>query len=89
MVNLVEEVFSSLGSGTNILQPEEVEMANVSRKSLHAAQKIQAGTRIELEDLVLLRPGTGIMWSDRNLLIGRATRRTIGQGEMVLPRDLA
>lgn len=89
MVALIHEVDSVLGTGSFDLQPEEVDMARTSRKSLHVTRAIPAGARVEVDDVVLRRPGTGVMWSDRHMVIGRTAQRTLSPGDMITLQDLA
>lgn len=49
-----------LGSPRKARQAEEQQMAEVSRKSLVLARAMRAGETIAIEDLRLMRPGTGI-----------------------------
>ena len=88
MVDAIRRVSSTLGSGESRLQPEESQMARVSRKSLHFANEIPAGHEIAANDLVLMRPGTGIGWSERGRVIGTSARRDLQSGEMVRLQDL-
>ena len=89
MVDLIQEVSSALGTGGFDLQPEEEDMARTSRKSLHVVRDIAAGERVGPDDLDLRRPGTGVVWSDRHMVIGRTTRHTLSRGDMITPQDLA
>jgi N,N'-diacetyllegionaminate synthase len=49
-----------LGNPRKVCQEEERQMAVVSRKSLTLARDMRAGETISVDDLQLLRPGTGI-----------------------------
>lgn len=60
-----------LGSGEFFRTLLEEKMALTSRKSLHLARPISSGDAIEANDLVLMRPGDGLYWSDRDLVIGK------------------
>mgnify|MGYP001165278332 CR=1 FL=1 len=88
MATLAREVCSALGSGAFELQPEEADMARTSRKSLHASRFLPAGTVIGQEDVVLRRPGTGLMWADRWSVIGHAVTRALSAGEIIHVEDM-
>lgn len=89
MAALVRDVHSAVGTGAFELLPEEQDMTRTSRKSLHVSRNLAAGERVVQDDLVLRRPGTGVMWSDRHMVIGRATRRALNEGDMITTEDLA
>jgi sialic acid synthase SpsE len=57
-----------------VQQPEEREMAAVSRKSLVLARPVHAGESIAASDLRLMRPGTGIPASAIPTIEGRRVR---------------
>ena len=60
LVRNVRRAELMLGSTRKSCQPEEQQMAEVSRKSIVVAKSIQAGEIISLENLSLKRPGNGI-----------------------------
>lgn len=72
-----------LGSSTKEVQPEEMDMRQFSRKSLVAARNIKAGEIITEADLVMKRPGTGLGWNERALLIGSIAARDIESDEVL------
>jgi N,N'-diacetyllegionaminate synthase len=76
--------------GDGIKRPAAAEMGNVaaSRRSLHARREIGAGHVIGLNDLVALRPGTGIAPSSYPALVGRVVRAPLRQGEMLTEKHL-
>ena len=76
-----------LGSESKFVQPEELEMLKVSRKSVVAATKIQAGQKIKAEHLLLMRPGEGIPAKFITSIIGRTTSRDIAKHERISWKD--
>ena len=60
LVQNVRRVELMLGSPRKACQPEERQMAEVSRKSLVLARAMRAGEKLTADDLCLMRPGTGI-----------------------------
>ena len=87
MVEILEQVESSLGTGEFQLQPEELEMSRVSRKSLHLHRAVSAGSVLTEDHLVLRRPGTGLQWSDREIIVGKTSRRNLTVGEILQVSD--
>ena len=78
MVIKIRDIEAALGEGTkNGPRPEEREMADKARRSIHAAVDIKAGEIIRREMLVNKRPGHGIPPHLRDQLIGRAAKRDI------------
>ena len=68
---------SMLGSPRKACQAEEQQMAAVSRKSLVLAKAIQAGETLAIEDLILMRPGTGIPAIFISQIAGRRVRTNL------------
>jgi N,N'-diacetyllegionaminate synthase len=88
LVKAVREVESALGDG--VKRPAASEQANaaVVRRSLHASRPLPAGHVLRAEDLVVLRPGTGLPPSLRDRLVGRKLRVGVERGEMLAERHL-
>lgn len=89
LVRAIRDVERSIGTGVKMRQRSEENTATVARRSIHAARALPAGHRIGRQDLVLLRPGTGIPanWIER--IVGRFTRRYIQSGEAFSEMDLS
>ena len=66
----------------------EREVAKVARRSIAAARPIEAGCEIVAEDIVFLRPGTGIAPADVNLVLGRKLKRPLDRGALIVLTDL-
>ncbi|MDC0489181.1 N-acetylneuraminate synthase family protein [Amylibacter sp.] len=60
LVDAIRVCEVSLGSDQKAVQTEEIQMRQVSRKSIFVAKRIPKGSIIKLEDLTLKRPGTGL-----------------------------
>lgn len=67
----VRRIEAMLGSARKARQPEEQQMAEVSRKSLVLARAVRSGSTITAEDLRLMRPGTGIPSSFLGAIVGK------------------
>ena len=85
-IRLAQEM---LGANKKAMQSEEVDMARVSRKSLHYSKSLDAGTVLSNDHLTLMRPGSGLMARDRMLVVRRKLRRSVEQGELVDIADIA
>ena len=74
----VEEIRNAglmFGSSEFLRTFEEEGMATTSRKSLHLVSNLPKGHTVTLEDLRLVRPGTGLYWRDRNKIVGKRLLR--------------
>ena len=84
MIQRIRDIESAFGNGSkNGPRPEEQEMAEKGRRSLHAAVDINAGQIIKKEMLTIKRPGLGISPSLRNQVIGRTARKDIKTDEWI------
>lgn len=88
LVKSIREVEASIGSGEKVRQQSEADTAAVARRSIHAARAIPEGRLIVREDVVLLRPGTGIPANQLAQIIGRRTKRSVKSGAALSPDDL-
>lgn len=88
LVESVRLVQSSLGNG--VKRPMESESKNLSigRKSLHWRGPLCEGASVRAQDLVALRPGTGVSPARLHSLINRRMIRDVCAGEMVREDDL-
>ena len=77
-----------LGSSLKICQPEERQMASVSRKSIILSRNVDAGSVLEIDDFQLQRPGNGISPCHLNSLIGLRARQNLERGQQLRWIDL-
>jgi N,N'-diacetyllegionaminate synthase len=87
MTRVVRVTERALGDGVKAPRPAEAPIAAVARKSLHYAAALPAGSRLRREDLVALRPGTGISPSRIAELVGRPLRRDVRAGALASEGD--
>ena len=80
LVRGIRKVESALGDGCKTRQASEENTAAVARKSLIARRDIQAGKALALEDVSVMRPGTGLPPSLLPSLIGRTAKTGISEG---------
>jgi sialic acid synthase SpsE len=83
----IETGFKALGSEEFIRTAGEESMAKTSRKSLHYSRDLEVGNILGISDLVLLRPGTGMMWSECEKFLDRALKHKVVKGTMLRIQD--
>ncbi|MDH5189723.1 MAG: N-acetylneuraminate synthase family protein [Gammaproteobacteria bacterium] len=78
MVKHIREVEKSIGDGLkNGPRPEEQEMFEKGRRSIHAAVDIKAGEIITEDMLIIKRPGYGLVPSMWDQIVGRKAAKDI------------
>jgi N,N'-diacetyllegionaminate synthase len=85
LVQGVQEVAASLGTGDKEVRACEVEMVPAIRRSIVAAADLPAGHRLTAADLMWLRPAGGIAPGREHEVIGRALTRAVGRGDIIQP----
>ena len=84
LMQQIREVESAFGDGYKSgPRPEEMEMAEKGRRSLHACVPIKAGETIEPDMLSVKRPGLGISPMLRSQVIGRTARKNIDADDWI------
>ncbi|MDP3517066.1 MAG: N-acetylneuraminate synthase [Pseudohongiella sp.] len=76
-----------LGSSVKACQPEEQQMALVSRKSIVLGKSVNSGETIEEGDLVLKRPGSGLLSSELTKVIGRKATKNLSKNHRLMLGD--
>lgn len=89
MVRSIRAVEDALGDGVKAPTAGELAIARVARKSLHWRCTRDAGHAIGADDLVALRPGSGLSPALAEALLGRRLSRAVAAGAMVSAEDLA
>jgi N-acetylneuraminate synthase/N,N'-diacetyllegionaminate synthase len=89
LVRGVRTIERALGEPVKRPAESEREIAAVARKSLHWRRAILPGTSIDSDDLIALRPGTGIPPSKADQIVGQTVVNATVAGTMVKPEDLA
>ena len=89
MVSAIRNIEKAIG-GTGVKEPSKSEKKNkvVARKSLHAARSLQRGCVIKQEDLIALRPGTGISPMEIDRIIGRVLVHDVEKQTLLKESDL-
>ena len=76
-VNKIRKTEIMLGKYKKKIQKEEINMLNVSRKSIFTKKKIKENQKIKLSDLHLLRPGTGYSSFEIDKVIGKRAKKIL------------
>lgn len=79
----IREVEAALGSPEKRLQKCEQGNIDAMRKSIMAARRIQAGKIIEMADLAVKRPGSGLAPHRLDDVLGRQAKRDIEPEEFI------
>ena len=82
LVVRIREAESMCGSGKKAPTAGEVEFAPLIRRSCAASGDLAAGTVIGPEQIVWVRPGTGIPVGQESQLLGRKLRQDLRHGEL-------
>jgi len=81
MVQAIRETEAALGDGIKRMAEAERDLYVTARRSLHAARDIDSGAVLGIEDVAVLRPGTGIEVRELPNVVGRKARRRIEHHE--------
>ena len=81
LVDRVRELERMLGSGEKVPQENEVNTLLGFRRSAAASRALPKGHRVTAEDIMWVRPGTGITFRQEAELIGKSTTRAFGYAE--------
>ena len=79
----------ALGDGSFVRTEQESLMAATSRKSLHLIKNLLKGEILEEEHLVLMRPGSGLFWSQKNEILGKRARYDMNKLHLLSSEDFA
>lgn len=82
------EIHKSLGSGEKEPQALEVEAYSAFRRSAAASRSLQVGEKITDDSLIWIRPGTGVVWKEREKLLDKVLRVKKGYAELILEDDI-
>lgn len=84
MVHRIREVEDAIGDGNKSgPRPEEREMYDKGRRSLHAKCRIAKGEKITLEKVIVKRPGLGVEPYLLDVVIGRVARIDIEEDQWI------
>jgi len=82
-VSYVRRSEAMIGSGIKEIQQEEINMRDVSRKSLHARININEGEILDYSHFCLKRPGSGLGYKSIEYFIGKPARKSVDCGNII------
>lgn len=88
MVQQIRQIETCLGDGVKTPRANELPVRELVRRSVTLATDKLAGETIQIEDLVLLRPGTGIPPKQLHQVIGRNLKSSQAAGTVLTWQDL-
>ena len=88
LVRGIRDVEASLGDGVKMPSASELPVRALVRRSVTVARGVSAGALLGAEDIVLMRPGTGIAPSAFDAVIGRRAARDLSAGQTLVWADL-
>jgi sialic acid synthase SpsE len=83
LVAAIREAEQQLGDGSLDLSDEELQMANLCRRSIVAARDIASGELLAESDLGFKRPGNGVMPYEIEKIIGHRVLRPVPRGALI------
>lgn len=88
MIAGIRMIETALGSGVKEPVAAERPIAAVARRSLHWRRALAAGSVVTDDDVVALRPGTGISPARQRAIVGSVTRRPVDAGAPITDADV-
>ena len=87
LIKTVKKTKQLLGIAEKKCQPEEVQMASVSRKSLTLITSLEKGQKLNKQHISLKRPGTGLFFKDLKNLLGRKAKKSLSTNHQIKYED--
>ena len=87
MVKKIRELEILLGNKKKKLLKSELNIQKVARKSIVSKNFLEKGKKINRNDLVFKRPGTGISPMDVNKIIGRRVKKNIKANTVIIYKN--
>ncbi|MGE4430289.1 MAG: N-acetylneuraminate synthase [Sphingobium sp.] len=88
MVAGIRNVELALGNPVKTSQPCEESARQLGRRSVAVKRNLPAGHKLTADDLILLRPGTGLLPRMEGLIIGRILGRPVAANTLLAIEDL-
>lgn len=76
----------AIGDGVKRARPSEIDVRSVARRGWHAKRELVEGATVTADDVVALRPATGI--GVDTSIVGGTVLRGVGRGSPILPADV-
>jgi N-acetylneuraminate synthase len=84
----IRTIRSALGDGVKLPHPDELQTAQVARRSIVAVRDLQAGATIAPDDVAILRPGTGLPPHMLDFVVGCRVGRAVAANSPLTIDDL-
>lgn len=84
----IDELQKMMGNGDKVPQSVESEMRMTIRRSICLTRSLPAGSRLEAEDLCVVRPGFGLPPERLGEIVGRVLRRSAEAGHILAEGDM-
>jgi sialic acid synthase SpsE len=78
-----------LGSSEKMITDEETDIRKINRKSFVAVRNINQGESFSWDNVILKRPGTGILPFQQNYLFGKKADKKIAKDSLISFSDIA
>lgn len=88
LVSRVRELEQMLGRPEKFQAASEAPMDAAVRRSIATARALPAGHLLQSQDLIWVRPGTGIPAGQEDIFINRRLRQAVAAGELLRPESL-
>lgn len=82
-------IAAAVGEGAKYVRPSERQLRPLLRRSLALRRALTEGETITRDDLLVLRPGTGMAPAEIDRVVGRKAARSLAAGQMLVASDLA
>jgi len=83
MIKNIRDTEAALGSPVKIIPESEKNLYKLARRSIIAKRKIPKGKKIEESDIIIKRPGYGILPKFLNIIIGRIAKKDIDEDDII------
>lgn len=83
LVTNIRRAERMLGRNYKKCSESELQMRAVSRKSAHARRALEVGDLLSENDILLKRPGTGVIGNQLDRLIGKRVRTCLNEGDLI------
>jgi N,N'-diacetyllegionaminate synthase len=84
----IRDVECALGENTKKIQDVEIKVKDVARKSLISRKSIEKGEKFSSENLIIKRPGTGLVPSMLDKIIGKKAMKSIPKNSLIKQDDI-
>lgn len=88
MIRKIRKISRMTGTCTKTIQPCEMKMAVLIRRSIAVKNNLKTGHCIDWEDMMWIRPASGMRPGDEQAILGKRLKHDMKKGEFFSPEDL-